>query len=241
VAGAPPRSVILGAMPELWVCNLGLVPYAQALALQESLRDARQADEIPDTLLLLEHPAVYTRGRRTSAEELPLGEAFYAAQGIEIAETDRGGKLTYHGPGQLVGYPIMRIGDIIGYLRTIERAIVAALAQEGIAARGGGDRPTGVWVAERKIASIGVHVSRRVTTHGFAVNAENDLEPFEWVVPCGLAGVQMTSIARETGRPRNLEGFRRQMADQFARAFERRPLAVTPERMTTSIASPVPA
>ena len=221
------------------MCNLGLVPYLEALALQESLRGARQSDEIPDTLLLLEHPAVYTRGRRTSAEELPLGEAFYAAQGIEVLDTDRGGKLTYHGPGQLVGYPIMRIGDIIGFLRTMERAIVAALAQEGIRARGGGDRPTGVWAGGRKIASIGVHVSRRVSTHGFAVNAENDLEPFEWIVPCGLAEVQMTSIARETGRARNLDGFRATIADQFALAFERRRRPVSPERLIAAAASPV--
>jgi lipoyl(octanoyl) transferase len=227
-------------MSELWVCNLGLVPYLEALALQESLRAARQADEIPDTLLLLEHPAVYTRGRRTSAEELPLGEAFYAAQGIEVLDTDRGGKLTYHGPGQLVGYPILRIGDIIGYLRTMERAIVAALAQEGIRAHGGGERPTGVWVAGHKIASIGVHVSRRVSTHGFAVNAENDLEPFEWIVPCGLTEVRMTSIARETGRAHNLDGFRARMADEFALAFERRRRSVSPERLVGAVATPVP-
>jgi lipoate-protein ligase B len=227
-------------MSELWVCNLGLVPYLEALALQESLRAARQTDEIPDTLLLLEHPAVYTRGRRTSAEELPLGEAFYAAQGIEVLDTDRGGKLTYHGPGQLVGYPIMRIGDIIGYLRTMERSIVSALAQEGIRARGGGDRPTGVWVAGHKIASIGVHVSRRVSTHGFAVNAENDLEPFEWIVPCGLTEVRMTSIARETGRARNIDGFRARMADEFARAFERQRRSVSPERLVATVAAPVP-
>src|ERR1035441_4949254 len=100
-------------MEDLWVCDLGLVPYADALALQLRLRDARQANEIPDTLLLLEHAAVYTRGRRSAPEELPLGEPIYTAQGIEIVDTDRGGKVTYHGPGQLVGYPIMAIGDII--------------------------------------------------------------------------------------------------------------------------------
>ena len=165
-------------MESLWVCDLGVLAYADALALQERARDARQADEIPDTLLLLEHEPVYTRGRRSTAAELPLGEAFYAARGLEIVDVDRGGRVTYHGPGQLVGYPIMRIGDIIGYLRTMERAIIAALAGEGIAAQGGGERPTGVWARGAKIASIGVHVSRRVTTHGFAVNAENDLEPF---------------------------------------------------------------
>jgi lipoyl(octanoyl) transferase len=222
-------------MQELWVCDLGLVPYAEALALQLRLREARQADEIPDTLLLLEHPAVYTRGRRSTPEELPLGEAFYAGQGIEIVEVDRGGRVTYHGPGQLVGYPIMRIGDIIGYLRTMERAIVAALAREGIEAQG--ERPTGVWSAGAKIASIGVHISRRVSTHGFAVNAENDLEPFEWIVPCGLAGVRITSIERESGRAENLAGFRQLMAQEFAFAFAREPRAVAPERLVSTLGS----
>ena len=226
-------------MDELWICQLGIVDFREALALQERLRAARQADEVPDTLLLLEHPAVYTRGRRSSADELPLGEAFYAAQGIEIVEVDRGGRVTYHGPGQLVGYPIMRIGDIIGYLRTIENAIIAALAQEHVAARGGGDRPTGVWAGGSKIASIGVHVSRRVTTHGFAVNVDNELEPFDWIVACGLPGVQPTSIARQTGRSDNLERFRTRMAAQFALAFERRPRAISPERLFAALAAPV--
>ncbi len=226
-------------METLWICDLGLVPYAEALALQGRVREARQADEIPDTLLLLEHPPVYTRGRRSTPQELPLGEAFYGAQGIEIVDVDRGGRVTYHGPGQLVGYPIMRIGDIIGYLRTMEGAIVAALAAEGIDARGGGDRPTGVWTAGAKIASIGVHVSRRVTTHGFAVNVDNDLEPFEWIVPCGLEGVRITSVARETGRPGSLERFRPRMAEQFARAFERRAHPVAPEQLTAALAAAV--
>jgi len=213
-------------MQELWVANLGVVPYGEAEALQRRLREARKADELPDTLLLLEHPPVYTRGRRTPDEELPLGAEFYAAQGIEVVEVDRGGRATYHGPGQLVGYPIMRIGDIIGYLRTIERAIIAALDRHGVAARGGGERPTGVWAGERKIASIGVHVSRRVSTHGFAVNVDGDLEPFEWIVPCGLSGVTMTSLQREGGR--DIERFRETIAEQFALAFARRPQAVAP-------------
>jgi lipoyl(octanoyl) transferase len=213
-------------MQQLWVANLGVVGYGEADRLQQRLREARKADEVPDTLLLLEHPPVYTRGRRTPDEELPLGDAFYAAQGIEVVEVDRGGRATYHGPGQLVGYPIMRIGDIIGYLRTIERAIVAALDRHRVIARGGGERPTGVWVADRKIASIGVHVSRRVSTHGFAVNVDGDLEPFEWIVPCGLSGVRMTSLEREGGR--DIERFRATIAEQFALAFERRALAVEP-------------
>jgi len=174
---------------ELWVCELPVVEYREALALQERLRAARQAERVPDTLLLLEHPPVYTRGRRSDPSELPMGEAWYLTQGIDVVDTNRGGRLTYHGPGQLVGYPIMRIDDVIVYLRTMESAIVAALADAGVGARArpqDGPDFTGVWTADRKIASIGVHVSRGVTTHGFAVNVQNDLQPFSWVVPCGL-------------------------------------------------------
>jgi lipoyl(octanoyl) transferase len=222
-------------MPELWVCEAGQVPYGEALALQEHLREARQAQAIPDVLLLLEHPAVYTRGRRSTEAELPLGESWYAAQGIEIVDVDRGGRITYHGPGQLVGYPIMQVGPIIGFLRTMEEAIVAALGEEGIAARSGADRPTGVWVGERKIASLGIHVARRVTTHGFAVNVDNDLTPFEWIVPCGLDGVQMTSVARETGRAENLVCFRKRMAHEFARACGMRQRLVSRARLEAAV------
>jgi len=220
------RSVILKAVQELWVCDLGVVSYEEADALQRRLCEARKADAVADVLLLLEHPPVYTRGRRTSDAELPFGAGFYATRGIDVVEVDRGGRATYHGPGQLVGYPIMRIGDIVGYLRTVEGALIAALERHGVAARGGGERPTGVWVGERKIASIGVHVSRRVTTHGFAVNVDGDLEPFEWIVPCGLSGVRMTSLEREDGR--DLEGFRASVAEEFALAFERRARRVEP-------------
>lgn len=192
------------AAQELRVCQLGVMPYAEALALQERLREQRQRDLAPDTLLLLEHPPVYTLGRRTQAADLPLGEDFYRARGIELHRSDRGGRITYHGPGQLVGYAILAVCDVLAYVRALERSIVHALGAEGIAARtrneDGADF-TGVWVHERKIASIGVHLQRGVTTHGLAVNVINDLEPFAWVVPCGLAGVQMTSLARELGVP----------------------------------------
>ncbi len=184
----------------LWVCHLGTVPYRDGLSIQEQIRARRQTGELPDTLLLLEHSPVYTRGRRTGAEDLPHGEAFYRAKSIDIVDTDRGGRLTYHGPGQLVGYPIMRIDDVNRYLRTVEDAIIAALAEAGVHARSRHDEGidyTGVWVHDRKIASIGVHVSRGVTTHGFAVNVHNDLDPFSWVVACGLPDVAMTSLARE--------------------------------------------
>jgi lipoyl(octanoyl) transferase len=225
---------------ELWVCHLGVVPYLDGLAIQEHLRSRRQAGELPDTLLLLEHPPVYTRGRRSGADDLPFGEDFYRARGIEVLDTDRGGRITYHSPGQLVGYPIMAIEDVHSYLRTMEDAIIAALAEEGIEARSRhaeGIDYTGVWTGERKIASIGVHVSRGVTTHGFAVNVHNELEPFSWVVACGLPDVGMTSIASESagtcgpsGAP-SLACFRRRMAYSFCEAHGRRQRLVTARRL----------
>ena len=229
---------------ELWVCQLGIVEYREALALQERLRAARHAERVPDTLLLLEHWPVYTRGRRADAGELPMGEPWYLDQGIDIVDTDRGGRVTYHGPGQLVGYPIMRIDDVIAYLRTMEIALVGALAAAGISARARPDEGpdfTGVWAEDRKIASIGVHVSRAITTHGFAVNVQNDLQPFGWVVPCGLDGVSMTSVVKETqGSGDLLAGFRELAAEHFAEAFARRPRAIAADELEARLA-PVPA
>jgi len=221
---------------ELWVCHLGTVPYPEALTIQAQLRARRQAGELPDTLLLLEHPPVYTRGRRSRAEDLPFPKGFYAAKGIDVVATDRGGKLTYHAPGQLVGYPIMGIDDVGRFLRTMEGAIVSALAEEGVQTHSRHDEGvdyTGVWVQDRKIASIGLHVSRGVTTHGFAVNVNNDLDPFSWVVACGLPDVQMTSIARELapGRTAGMPCFRRRMAFHFAAAHGRRQRLVSPWRL----------
>ena len=214
---------------ELRVWRLGEVPYRDAVAIQADLQSQRQAEKIPDTLLLLEHPPVYTRGRRAREDELALGEDFYRAKGIEIVPTDRGGRVTYHGPGQLVGYPIMRVHDIGAHLRTMEAAIVAALAEYGIEARSRcaeGIDYTGVWVADRKIASIGVHVSRGVSTHGFAVNVVNDLEPFSWIVACGLPDVTMTSVERELGHAPEggIDAFAELMAQCFCDAHGRRPV-----------------
>ncbi len=211
-------------MDELRVCHLGTIPYGEGVVLQERVAAARREDAIGDTLLLLEHPPVYTRGRRTEPSELPMGEAWYATQGIEVVDTPRGGRATYHGPGQLVGYPVMRTTDVVEHVRAIERAIVAARAEEGLAVHPRVDEGpdfTGVWVGERKIASIGVHAARGVTTHGFAVNVDNDLQPFEWIVPCGLH-VRMTSLAQQTGRAGGLPCFRRRMAHAFAREHGRR-------------------
>ncbi len=239
---------------ELWVCHLGTVPYSDGVSMQETIRAARLAGELPDTLLLLEHPPTYTYGRRASAQELPLPEDFYAAQGIELHGTDRGGRVTYHAPGQLVGYPIMAITDVGRHLRTMEGAIVDALARFNVQAHSRHDEGidyTGVWVAtpqgtrERKIASIGVHVSRGVSTHGFAVNVDNDLQPFEWVVACGLPDVQMTSIAAERTRrnPRHADSpelscFSKEIAYRFCQAHGRRQRLVSAYRLGIAATHP---
>jgi lipoate-protein ligase B len=227
---------------ELWVCHLPTIDYHEALALQERVRAARQADEVPDVMLMLEHWPVYTRGRRSGAGELPMGEDWYRAQGIQIVDTDRGGKITYHGPGQLVGYPIVRVDDVLVYVRTLEQGLVAALAQEGVAARArpeDGPDYTGVWVQERKIASIGVHLARGVTTHGWAVNIDNDLQPFSWVVACGLDGVQMTSLTKETGRAAGqMPCFRKRAAYEVARALGRRQRLMSLARLEAAVGVP---
>ena len=194
---------------------LGTVEYREALALQEQLcEDVREGAE--EVLLLLEHPPVYTRGRRSIPGELPMGEDWYRQRGIEIIDTQRGGKVTYHGPGQLVGYPILRVTDVVAYLRTLEQAIVAALAGEGIeAGTREGAAWTGVWIENRKIASLGVHVSHGVTTHGFAVNVQNDLQPFEWVVPCGIRGKGVTSLAQFLDASVDAGAVAERVADHF--------------------------
>jgi lipoyl(octanoyl) transferase len=198
---------------ELLVKRLGTVPYLEAWELQKELAEQRRRQEIPDVLLLLEHPPTYTRGRRSKPEELPMGVDWYEAQGIEVHDTDRGGLVTYHGPGQLVAYPIVDLraydNDVHAYVRGLEQVIIGALGEAGVPAQTI-DGLTGVWTKgdppptlsatpARKIASIGLHVSRGVTTHGLAINVSNDLKPFEWIVPCGIEGVAMTSIVKESG------------------------------------------
>jgi lipoyl(octanoyl) transferase len=230
-------------MPELWTVDLGLVEHREAYALQQRVHAARRAGAIPDTVLLLEHPPVYTRGRRSEPGELAMGEAWYRSQGIDVVDVDRGGKVTYHGPGQLVGYPIVRVDDVMDYVVRLERAMVAALADEGLEAEGrsGDGRDwTGAWIGERKIGSIGVHVSHGVTTHGFAVNVSNDLQPFEWIVPCGLGDVRMTSITRERGEQADLGCFRKRMAHRLAEALGERRRIVPPARLEREL-SAVPA
>jgi lipoyl(octanoyl) transferase len=213
---------------EILVVRCGTVPYEEARELQRQLAARRQRGEIPDVLLLLEHPPVYTRGRRSRPEELPMGAAWYEAQGIEVLDTDRGGLVTYHGPGQLVAYPIVHLGaygdDVHRFVRGLERVTIESLGEHGVRAETISGL-TGVWTGDRKIGSIGLHVSRGVTTHGLAVNVNNDLQPFEWVVPCGIEGVAMTSLARELGAEQDLDAFADTLVAVYARAFDREPVA----------------
>ena len=225
-------------MSDLWVTTLGELPYREAVALQERLRDARQADAIPDTLLLLEHPPTYTRGRRAQPADLPRGEQWYRDQGIAVEDSDRGGQVTYHGPGQLVGYPIVRVSSVRDYVAALERAMVAALRDEGIAATAP-DGLTGVWTGGAKIGSIGVHVSRGVTTHGFAVNVSNDLAPFSWIATCGVDGAEMTSVAREKEGEASMSCFRKRTAFRLAEALGLRQRLVTPGRLLAAAAPPI--
>jgi lipoyl(octanoyl) transferase len=235
-------------MDQVLVMRCGLVPYDEARQAQKRIEAARLTGDLPDVLLLLEHPPVYTKGRRAEPGELGMGEDWYRMQGIEVCETDRGGRVTYHGPGQLVGYPIVSLkpyGDNVHeYVRGLERLMIESLASYGIRA-GVIDGLTGVWagdpappvgatageVAEevaqgrlRKIGSIGVHVNRGVTTHGFAVNVNNDLQPFEWIVPCGIDGCRMTSVCRELGTEQDMDRYMDTVSELFGRTFEREPV-----------------
>jgi lipoyl(octanoyl) transferase len=203
-------------MPELSVLQLGTVPYGEALELQRTLHRRRAAGELPDQLLLLEHPPVYTKGKRTEPADLPMGDDWYRERGIDVVDTDRGGRVTYHGPGQLVAYPIMAVERVADYVHGLEAAIVAALARAGVDAEARDVPFTGVWVGDAKIASIGVRVRGGVSMHGLAVNVDNDLAPFEWIVPCGIDHVRVTSVAREGGRT---EAFAELLVDSFAAAF----------------------
>jgi lipoyl(octanoyl) transferase len=235
---------------EVLVARCGLMPYDEARAAQRRLATARQRGHVSDLLLLLEHPPVYTRGRRSATEELPMGVEWYEMQGIEVRDTDRGGRVTYHGPGQLVAYPIVSLkpygDDVHEYVRRLERVAIEALAEHGVKA-GTIEGLTGVWTWAdslpsgatkasvgvevtagrlRKVGSIGVHVSRGVTTHGLAINVNNDLQPFEWIVPCGIEGARMTSLGRELGAEQDLDAFADTLATRFGEVFDRAPVEV---------------
>jgi len=266
------------AAPPLRSLRLGLVPYAEAAALQARIAAELRAGETPDTLLLLEHPPVLTKGRRAEAAELGMGEEWYRAQGIDVAVSDRGGRVTYHGPGQLVAYPIVDLtalgagptADLRSWVGLLERAMIAALAASGVPAQIF-DGLTGVWTAgrpplapgapgperravavtdaglaaapreARKIGSIGIHVSRGISTHGVAINVNNDLQPFDWIVPCGIEAARMTSVAAELGAEQDLEAFADAFEEALAAELGREVESVDQSRAATQAAASRPS
>ena len=215
----------------LAVVDLGRRPYGEVLELQRDLCRRRVSGELADDLLLLvEHDPVVTLGRGTREASLPLPVEAIRRRGVEVFEVERGGDVTFHGPGQLVGYPILDLAehrpDLHWYLRTLEQALIAALEALGIAAERNPGL-TGVWTRGRKIASIGIHVKQWVTLHGFALNVTTDLDYFDLIVPCGIPGVSMTSVARELGDaapPGIALSARTAVIEAFGHAFDRTPL-----------------
>lgn len=187
---------------ELAASWLGCVDYDTAWAWQRDLFVARLDDGVSDSLMLLEHPHTYTLGRRAAPEDLVYDETERAARGISLFKVDRGGRATYHGPGQLVGYPIVALGeryDVVGYLRKLEEALIRTAADHGVVAAHRDPEHTGVWVGANKLAAIGVKITRGVSMHGFALNVTTDLDMFGGIVPCGIQGRWVTSIERESG------------------------------------------
>jgi len=206
-----------------YLLNLGRVPYEEAWDLQRSLAAAVSQGAIPDTVLLLEHPPVITLGRRTDEDELHVPDG----ADVEIVETDRGGKSTYHGPGQLVCYPIFDLTrhgqDVKRYCRDLEEALIRTLSAVGVEATRI-EGLTGIWVEDaipRKIASIGVHITKWVTTHGYALNVDLDTAPFrQWITACGLADASFTTIAAELGRPLTVDEIRPHAASALEEVFD---------------------
>lgn len=212
------------------VCNtryLGLVPYGEAHELQKELVEKRKADEIPDTFLLLQHPHVITLGRAADSTNILADEATRAQFGVELHETGRGGDVTYHGPGQLVGYPIIKLlpgrQDIRRYVRDLQEVLIRAAADFGVNATGHNESNpnVGVWVGDDKLAAIGIRISRWVTMHGFAFNVTTDLKYFQLIVPCGIRGHGVTSLEKLLGHPVEVGEVARRTAHHFGEVFNR--------------------
>src|SRR5690349_13522273 len=213
-------------MRDLQVRDLGCLGYGEAVAIQKALVDRRKQGLIADQLLIVEHPHVITLGRNGRAENLLASEEVLRRAGIGFHPTDRGGDITYHGPGQLVGYPILDLRewkrDVVAYVRAVEQVLIDMLGDFGIAA-GRVQGCTGVWVDHAKIAAIGVHISRWVTSHGFALNVNTDMSYFQYIVPCGLTK-PVTSMA-QLGVKTNLDEVSERLAEHFCRVFETTGLA----------------
>jgi lipoate-protein ligase B len=225
----------------LWTVRAGTVGYRLAWAWQRVLVERRAAGEIPDTVLLLEHPHVYTIGKRGSDGDVLASPEALAAQGAEVVRTDRGGQVTYHGPGQLVGYPISLLDqhpDVWRFIRRVEDALVDVAADFGVAARGEQGLLTGVWVGDAKLVAIGMRVSRGVTSHGFALNCATDLGRFDAIVPCGMPDRRACSLSSLLGRTvtvaETLPAVERRLAERLGRA----PVGVDPATLELPAALP---
>ncbi len=223
-------------MPQLLVVDLGTLPYAVALELPRAVAKARISGAVAeDVLLLVEHPPVVTLGRSSRQQHLLATPTLLAARGVELFEVERGGDVTFHGPGQLVGYPVVDLKrhkrDLHWYLRQVEEALIRALATLDVAA-GRSVGQTGVWTQGRKLASIGVHARDWVTWHGFALNVTTDLSYFDLIVPCGIAQVEMTSVSRERGDDAALGALvRERIAASFAEVFGLEAAMVEPDEL----------
>ncbi|MCV7214311.1 lipoyl(octanoyl) transferase LipB [Mycobacterium crocinum] len=211
------RESIRSSSAGMQVRQLGVVDYLDAWQMQRELADARVAGG-PDTLLLLEHPAVYTAGKRTEAHERPM-------DGTPVVDTDRGGKITWHGPGQLVGYPVIGLAeplDVVNYVRRLEESLISVCADLGLET-GRVEGRSGVWVTgTRKIAAIGIRVARGTTLHGFALNCDCDLGAYSTIVPCGISDAGVTSLTAELGRHVGVEDVRTRVADAVCDALDGR-------------------
>jgi lipoyl(octanoyl) transferase len=209
--------------PPLLVRTLGRIKYADGLQLQEALVAERQAHRTVDVLLLLEHEPVFTTGRNAKGENMTTPPDALRERGFDVFETGRGGDVTYHGPGQVVGYPILELPperrDVHRYVRELEEVMIRTCADFGVT----GTRVagmTGTWVGERKIGAIGVRIARWVTSHGFALNVSNDLSPFDLVVPCGIKGRGVTSLSQELKREVSVDAVQRRVAFHLAEIFD---------------------
>ena len=204
------------------VVEAGSLGYDAASALQKRLHGKVVSGSLPGVLLLLEHPHIFTLGRRGRPDDILADAEELKALGAAVRRTDRGGEVTYHGPGQLVGYPILDLRKLaagpLDYVRRLERVLIATLADFGIRGESE-DRPTGVWVGRAKIAAIGVKISRGVTTHGFALNVDPDLTYFDRIVPCGMPDVPVTSMAAAAGIPATVGDAARALTARFAETF----------------------
>ncbi len=233
-------------MNSLLITDLGLISYSEAYALQQRLAAARKAEAMEDVLLLCEHPHVITLGRNAKRENLLVSEHVLRQKGVELHATNRGGDVTYHGPGQIVGYPILNLGaikrDVGWYVRTLEEAMIRTTADFGLT----GFRvpgKTGIWVnpvterdaTEEKLAAIGVHISRWVTSHGFAYNVSTDLRYFDLIVPCGIAERKATSLEKLLSRNVALDEVKPSLAHHFAELFSFAPRVISREQLAYSL------